>query len=127
MTMRVAHFGEPRELAEFATSGVKTVSAVIDPGNGGSGYQVDDILIVVGESLTPASLKVTSAPGGVIATVSVEGAGMYMVAPTNPVSVFGGSGSGALFNLTTSVAVPEGTVHRIEVVARRWRLFWEMA
>lgn len=67
---------------------------------GGTGYATNNILTVVGGTGTAATLRVTGQSGGVITTVSVETAGNYTVPPPNPVSVTGGAGSGATFNLT---------------------------
>ena len=69
----------------------------------GSGYVVGNTLTVVGgTSSTAAQLRVDSinGSGGVTATSFVNSAGAYSVLPTNPVSVTGGAGSGATFNIT---------------------------
>lgn len=73
---------------------------------GGSGYTVGDILTIVGGTLTSggvtAQLQVTAVNSGAIVTATPIRAGNYSVAPTNPVSVTGGTGTGATFspNLT---------------------------
>jgi len=78
---------------EFVTA----VSAVAD---GGTSYEVDDVLTVVGgTSTTPATLTVSEVTDGAITAVTVSEAGAYSVVPTNPVSVTGGSGSEATFTL----------------------------
>ena len=68
---------------------------------GGTGYTVGDILTVSGGTASHvAKLEVTSVASGVIDGVRVREGGAYSVNPTNPVSVSGGTGSGATFNLT---------------------------
>jgi hypothetical protein len=70
--------------------------------SGGSGYTLGDTLTVVGgDSLIPAELTVaTVGGGGVITGVQISDTGRYTVAPTNPVTVSGGSGTSATFNVT---------------------------
>jgi hypothetical protein len=68
-------------------------------GNVGSGYAVNDILTVSGGTFTTAAtLKVVgvNAAGGITGIAVVQG-GNYSATPTDPVSVSGGNGSGALF------------------------------
>lgn len=69
---------------------------------GGSGYTANDILTVTGGSFTTATTitVLTVNGGGTILTAAVEDPGNYTVRPTNPVSVTGGTGSGATFNLS---------------------------
>lgn len=68
---------------------------------GGTGYTVGDILTVSGGTSTiAATLEVLTAPAGVIATVRIRNAGLYTTAPSDPVSVTGGTGSGATFDMT---------------------------
>lgn len=68
---------------------------------GGAGYTVGDVLTVVGgDGSIATQLTVVTAPAGVVATVNITRAGAYVTAPTNPVSVTGGTGAGAKFNLT---------------------------
>lgn len=68
---------------------------------GGTGYTVGDILTVSGgTSVIPATLEVLAAPAGVISSVRIRNAGLYTTAPGDPVSVTGGTGTGATFNLT---------------------------
>jgi hypothetical protein len=72
--------------------------------SGGTGYTAGNILNVVGGTIINSTLqqiRVDTVNGsGVILTVSVAGFGQYTTLPTNPVSVTGGSGSGATFNLS---------------------------
>jgi hypothetical protein len=68
---------------------------------GGTGYTVGNVLTVVGGTQsTPAQLTVSTVSSGVITGVTISASGFYSVLPTNPVSVTGGSGSSATFNLT---------------------------
>jgi hypothetical protein len=74
--------------------------AAID--GGGTGYTAGDVLTVVGGTGTIlAELTVeTVGGGGEITDVSISNAGLYGVAPANPVSVTGGTGAGATFAVT---------------------------
>jgi hypothetical protein len=77
---------------------------------GGTGYAVNDVLTVAGGTPTIATqLTVTSVSAGVITAVSIVGnTGGYTVLPSNPVSVTGGTGTGATFTINygvTSVAI----------------------
>lgn len=89
----------------------KPLMAGVDPGTaqcygatvagGGTGYVVGDTLSVVGgDKVIATELTVTAVSGGVITGVSVTNAGSYIVAPTSPVSVTGGHGTGATFTLS---------------------------
>jgi hypothetical protein len=72
---------------------------------GGSGYAIGDILTVTGgtvvSSLT-ATLEVTNVAAGVVTGIRVFNCGAYSSNPGNPVSVTGGGGTLATFNLTFS-------------------------
>lgn len=88
-----------------ATIPIMVASATVS--NGGTGYTLNDVLTVQGGTSTVAcQLTVTGVTGGVITSVSTGGSsrGQYTVAPSNPVSVTGGTGSGATFTLNFSVA-----------------------
>jgi hypothetical protein len=77
---------------------LQTVDSVA---GGGTGYTVGDILTISGgTSVIAATLEVLTAPAGVIATVRIRNAGLYTATPGDPVSVTGGTGTGATFNLT---------------------------
>ena len=80
-------------------SGLVEAAAIV---GGGSGYSVADTLTVVGGTGTSANLSVLEVSSGVITVISVKNTSDYSVNPTNPVSVTGGTGSGATFNLTLS-------------------------
>jgi hypothetical protein len=75
--------------------------------NGGSGYEVGDVLTVVGgTSTTSTHLSVTTvSANGAITAVSISQAGAYTVLPANPLSTTGGHGTLASFNLTWSNAI----------------------
>lgn len=91
-----------------ATTNIQVISIAIV--SGGTGYTVGDILTVAGgTNTTAATVSVVTVSGGVITSVSSPNNGTYTVAPTNPVSVTGGTGSGATFNLTFGVGSGSGT------------------
>ena len=67
---------------------------------GGTGYTVGDTLTVVGGlGQIDTELTVSTISSGVITGVTISNAGQYATAPSNPVSVTGGTGSAATFNL----------------------------
>lgn len=93
------------------------VVAVVGAGVGtGTGYEVNDTLTVVGGTGTAAELTVDAISGGgadgPVYRVSVSNAGSYSVLPSNPISVTGGEGSGATFNLTfsSSIIIPDASI-----------------
>jgi hypothetical protein len=124
MPIRVLQFGSPAELSEFSTAAKEVTNAAIV--SGGTGYEVDDILTVVGGvGPVKATLKVTSETGKVIDGIAVENEGAYTTIPGNPVSVVGGSGNDdATFNLTTGDAVAQSDVVDIEDKDGQWYLFY---
>lgn len=68
---------------------------------GGTGYSVGDVLTASGGNYTvKTQLTVTTVSGGVITGITISNAGSYDEPPTNPVSVTGGHGTNAKFNLT---------------------------
>jgi hypothetical protein len=68
--------------------------------DGGTGYTVNDKLTLVGGIFTIAGiLNVDAVDGGVVTSVSVDTSGSYTEAPSSPVSVTGGTGSGATFQV----------------------------
>jgi hypothetical protein len=100
-----------------------TVAAVSD---GGTGYTVGDALQVVGGKGLPAELEVATAPGNIIATVTITFPGAYIEDPTNPVEVVGGTGSGAKFNLTLADApVAHSDIVQINEVDGEWYMQYE--
>ncbi len=68
----------------------------------GTGYTAGDTLAVVGGiGLITTELTVSTVDGGGGVTgVTITNAGQYSTAPTNPVSVTGGTGSAATFTIT---------------------------
>lgn len=77
------------------------VATKVAVAGGGTGYTVGDVLTVQGGIFsTPVELTVNTVAAGVITAVSVSNAGNYTEAPTSPVSVTGGTGSGATFTVT---------------------------
>lgn len=88
--------------AEFSLVGAVS-SVSVAPGFGGTGYNVGNVLTVVGGSGTSSTLTVTAVSSGVITSVSVTNAGNYIAFPASPVIVSGGTGSGAKFNLIGGV------------------------
>jgi hypothetical protein len=82
---------DPQEAAAF--------EAVV--GAGGSGYVVGDTLNVVGGfGQITAELTVTTVSSGAVTGVSISNAGQYTEIPANPVTVTGGTGVGATFDIT---------------------------
>lgn len=73
------------------TSAVSSASV----GAGGTGYAVDDVLIIVGGIGIPAVLVVTAATAGVVTSVSVVTPGNYSIFPNSPAPVRDGSGIGS--------------------------------
>jgi hypothetical protein len=68
------------------------------PTNGGTAYSTNDVLTVSGGTCSTApTLSVLSQSGGVITRFGVQTRGVCTVAPSVPVSVTGGTGSGATF------------------------------
>jgi len=125
MTLRVLNFATPDALASFANVAQEALTAAVAAG--GAGYQVNDILHVAGgEFEVPARLKVTAEVGNVITGVSVDHEGAYSSVPANPVSVTGGSGAGATFNLTWGPAIQQADVYGIETALGRWYLTYEV-
>lgn len=67
---------------------------------GGTGYTAGNTLLVAGgDGAIPTELTVTTVSSGVITGVQVSNTGRYRTPPANPVSVTGGSGAGATFNV----------------------------
>jgi hypothetical protein len=68
---------------------------------GGTGYTNGDVLTIVGGTPSgAATYTVTGVSGGVITSVAPQNSGAYTTPPSNPVSVTGGTGTGATLNLT---------------------------
>jgi len=94
-----AVFSKPL-LSGVAPQEAEAVTAAVVAG--GTGYAVGNTLTVVGGlGQLDTELTVTTIGGsGAITGVSISNAGQYAEIPTNPVSVTGGAGSAATFNLT---------------------------
>lgn len=87
-------------LSGVAPQEAQAVSVAINAA--GTGYTVGDTLDVVG-GLGPITTELTVSTvggGGAITGISISNAGQYVEIPANPVSVTGGSGSAATFDLT---------------------------
>jgi hypothetical protein len=85
-----------------ATASVTMFVASATVSGGGTGYTVGDVLSVTGGTLasgTPATLTVATLSGSAVATVTITNAASYTALPSNPVSVTGGTGSGATFTI----------------------------
>lgn len=67
---------------------------------GGAGYTAGDILTVQGTTGTAPTIRVLSVLAGVIQTIELATFGDCSAYPANPVTVLGGTGAGATFNLT---------------------------
>lgn len=78
-----------------ATAHMTSSSAVI--ASSGSGYSLGDILTIPGtNAIRPATCQVVVVGvGGSITTVALIDGGEYLNVPTNPISVTGGTGTGA--------------------------------
>jgi hypothetical protein len=86
------------KIVEFVTSASCTAAAV---NAGGTGYAVDDVLTVSGGTKTiSVELVVTAVSGTAVTAVRISQSGAYTSTPSNPVSVTGGGGSSATFDLT---------------------------
>lgn len=86
--------------ATITTTGAPTVI------NGGTGYTVGDVLSISGGTPTTsaATMTVTAVSSGVITSASYTNFAQYTVAPGNPVSVTGGTGTGATFNVSWGIS-----------------------
>lgn len=82
---------------ESSESTLRSVNNII---NGGTGYSVNDVLTLQGGTFTTAAqVTVTSVSGGAITGVSISNAGAgYTENPPAPISVTGGTGTGATFS-----------------------------
>jgi lysophospholipase L1-like esterase len=87
------------------TKGAGIVSVAIV--SGGTGYAVGDQIVVEGGTTSfPGVIRVTGVgSGGVITAAVSRTPGVYVTNPTNPVSVSGGGGSNARFNVTMNGGV----------------------
>jgi hypothetical protein len=88
---------------QATASAVMGGTGTITVTNGGSGYTVNDVLTFVGGTGSAESVTVTAVSAGVITAVTFRFTGQYTVVPANPVSVTGGTGTGATFTCTWKV------------------------
>lgn len=96
--LRVFAGSQTQAVSEYLASVRATTVSIVA---GGTGYHVGSILTVVGGTFqTSCRLRVTGVASGAVSAVEIERAGLYSVIPSNPVSVTGGGGTGATFNLT---------------------------
>ena len=83
------------------TVAVQNLSATI--AGGGTGYTVGDTITMVGGTLASGgagTFRVATVSGGVITSVDTPNFSQYSTAPTNPVSVTGGTGTGATLTVS---------------------------
>lgn len=88
----------------IATTTIGVRNAVL--AGAGTGYLAGDLLAMVDGTNTDAavmSVTTVNSGTGAITAFSIEDQGTYTVAPSNPVSVTGGAGSGATFTLNFGV------------------------
>jgi hypothetical protein len=92
-------FDAPDATLPGLTIGMDVTSANVQAG--GTGYASGNVLTIIGGTrTTAATLTVTAVASGVITGVSVTNPGAnYTALPAGPVSVTGGSGTGATFTL----------------------------
>jgi len=95
-----------------ATATVALEPNTITVASGGTGYTVADVLTFVGGTVGSQSTQVTvtAVSSGVITAVTQSRFGRYTTLPTNPISVTGGTGTSATFNVTAYVVAPEFTI-----------------
>jgi hypothetical protein len=74
--------------------------------SGGTGYTVGDVLTIVGGTpvSVAATMTVTTVSAGVITAVSYTNFAPYTASTTNPVSVTGGTGTGATFAVAWGIS-----------------------
>ena len=89
--------------ANLGVYGTPTIS------NGGTGYAVNNVLTMVGtaNAVSNATFTVTSVSGGVITGITVTTPGVYFSSnTTSPVTVTGGTGTGAQLTVNYGVNTP---------------------
>ena len=94
----------PTTAGGVQSTGTTTLGLAVLPtiAGGGTGYTVGDVLTFVGGTFTTAAtLTVTTVSGGVITAVVTSLIGAYSIIPSNPISVTGGTGTGATFNASS--------------------------
>lgn len=125
MPVRTRSFVSPDELVGFVNDVQNVTVAALAAA--GVDYTALDVLIVSGGVYTkPAKIRVDTVGGtGDITGSTIIDDGEYSTAPGNPVSVTGGTGSGATFNLTLAALLAQADVGTITARAGRWVLnYW---
>jgi hypothetical protein len=83
---------------------------------GGTGYNVGNVLTIVGGTRnTAATLTVSTVSVGAVTGVTVSNAGDYWTFPTEPCSVTGGAGTGATFNFVAT-GEASSTCPRLQII-----------
>lgn len=95
-------------------AGYTQLIAVSSIATAGSSYVNGDVLTVSGgTSSVTAEITVTGVSSGEITSAVISEKGNYSVLPSNPVSVTGGTGSGATFNLSSATVSYQLTTSQI--------------
>jgi subtilisin-like proprotein convertase family protein len=115
-----ATFSGPVDPVTFTTADISSVTGPastlvsVTPAGGGSGYNLGDILNVVGANLVQAQIQVTGvSAGGAVTSAVVLTPGLYTTIPANPLSVTDlttPAATGAKFTGVWSNSVAVGTV-----------------
>jgi hypothetical protein len=98
--------------APTTAGGVQAVASItislnsIIIASGGTGYTAGDTLTVIGGTGTAIVLTVSTVSSGVITAAAISNFGSYSVAPSNPMTVTGGTGTGATFTPNFGVQTP---------------------
>jgi hypothetical protein len=98
--------GGVQAILSLTTNGMFSSAATIQVG--GTGYTLSDVVTLVGGTPTggAATFTVTGVTAGVITAVTALNFGAYNVLPTAPVSVTGGTGTGATLNPSYGIQAP---------------------
>jgi hypothetical protein len=90
-----------------ATANATLFAAAGTVQSGGSGYTLNDVITIVGGTVqagfSNATFTATGVSTGVITAITPLNFAAYTILPTNPVSVTGGTGTLATFNLTYGI------------------------
>ena len=94
--------GSPTTPATFTATLSANLATLVAAG---TGYAVGDLLTLAGGTSTAAAMLTVSAitDGGVISGINLTSGGVYTIAPTNPVSITGGHGTGATFTMNFGI------------------------